>query len=1379
MSNRRLTPTQLQTNRRRLSHRARTVIAATLLSGGVLLPGMMAWANSPIPGTVIENQATGSFVDPSDSSTKLIESNVVQVSVAEVAGITVDESGYNEPTDGTVNENDTVYFDFVITNVGNDPTQFVLPGAANITGGTANGDIQVIEYDPDGTGTSAVNLSSSNITVPAAGGTTGSLSGMPNNGSIPAGGSITVRVPVTAGVAGFDLTVTLGDTTATNGQNEGYVAGTNDVYTDDNTGTTNSDTDGDPINGEREASDSLTVAISTAASATFCPLINQLDNLVELDFENASRTLVSGTSNQAGAVYRFANIISGIDALVTVEELSATSTNVRLTQNGLSGVLSDTDGFFQFRVDLVNAGTNIPSSSIDLVVTTFDIDGNSGNTLSDFVEYINPNGYFLNSPTQLQATPTVNSVNFVNTNTGVNDTTNSPEYAAGAVYENTNSFVLKGGVTNGSSPATRGIFFRVSAASLPEFTELDCNVFTPQVDYGDAPDTGVGTGTGNYRTLSSDGGARHAVEPSLSLGSGVSVDTDGFGNGTDSNGNATDDNDDAFTSLSVVPTSGTYDLSNIPVSNTTGRNATLHGWIDFDQDGEFEPSEYQSTTIPSGTATANLSWSVPGGTTAGTTYARFRLTTNTLTDDGTTADVDERSFSPASDGEVEDYQVEIAAPSFDISGTLYVDSNGNDIFENPTGGGSEAPMPENITVRLLSSDGSTELATTVTDTNGSYSFPDIVPGTYQVAVETTDPDIPIGHNIGTPTPLTISLTSTDAIAQDFGFDFITTGSEVAFCQSPNGEVYSGGINRDIYAIYPSTGATFRVTNTALAGVVNSLATDHLYRVAYYAEGQAIYAWDPINDTHVRLQDSNGNLNVSAMPGGGSISSLTSGGAAFFNGSYYLGIERAQGNSNTEVYRVDFVPGSNGLVIQSLTALGVNDNTGGANGGLNRADWGDMIISDAGVIYGATRRAGFTWSFDLSTGIYNQISSNYLGQLAKDGEGVLWGLSDTSRIQQVNINTGSLFGTSSPTSSPIADMAECVVGLSTIGDRIWDDLDGDGVQDPLEPGIANVTVGIYRDLNGNGVIDTTGAINFQDPLLTTQVTNGSGNYDFVDLIRGNYIVKVLEGTADDLDGTNVLDGAVLTTTTTTPGGQQTVTIPLGINDYDDADFGYQLPIVPKDPNVLLVKRITQINGSTSSAGGDDLSDYIDQSEAINPYDDNDITVADPANPTDPPKDTNLWPTPLTTTLIGGIDGGNVMPNDEIEYTIYYLSSGDATAESVLFCDYVPTFTSFIPNAYTGSAPQATGGIGGADLSIELFRNGSTDYHTGANDGDSATYFAPGTDPATSFPGIDCDGDKDGINANTNGAVVVNLGDLPDAATDATGAYGYVRFRTRVK
>ncbi|MEO0539808.1 MAG: GEVED domain-containing protein [Cyanobacteria bacterium P01_A01_bin.105] len=233
-----------------------------------------------------------------------------------------------------------------------------------------------------------------------------------------------------------------------------------------------------------------------------------------------------------------------------------------------------------------------------------------------------------------------------------------------------------------------------------------------------------------------------------------------------------------------------------------------------------------------------------------------------------------------------------------------------------------------------------------------------------------------------------------------------------------------------------------------------------------------------------------------------------------------------------------------------------------------------------------------------------------------------------------------------------------------------------------------------------------------------------------------------------------------------------------NFVDDVKFSLPpcVPAVASDPNVLLVKRITAVNGGTTTVDGDDLAIYLDESG--NPYDDNDVTVADPVNPGDPPADTDQWPS-ITTNLLGGVDGGNVVTNDEIEYTIYFLSSGETTAENVLFCDYVPTYSMFIPDGYAGSTPVAPGGITGADLSIKILRNGATDYHTGAIDGDAATYFPPGVDPADSFPNIDCENDGDGVNANPNGAVVVNLGDLPDAGTSATGAYGYVQFRARVK
>ena len=393
--------------------------------------------------------------------------------------------------------------------------------------------------------------------------------------------------------------------------------------------------------------------------------------------------------------------------------------------------------------------------------------------------------------------------------------------------------------------------------NTPQFG--DCTEITTTAsaakDYGDAPDT--------YGTNDASGGPSHTIVSGIHLGTAPDSESDAQ---TPLNGSGDGAEDDGITLATLTEGDTSY---TIPAGNITATGTgTLHAWLDFDKSGTFEPGEYTSVAVTSGTPAGDLAWSGITAGAAGNTYARFRFTSDASINANTPG-------GAASDGEVEDYQVAIAASSFDISGTLYVDSNGNDLYEDSTGGGSEAALPENITVRLLSSDGTTELATTVTDINGFYEFPNLAPGTYQVAV-----DIPVGLDLGTTSPLTIVANSTDATAQDFGFDLMTSGAGVSFCENPNGEVYSGGISNDIYGIYPPTGATFRITSSALAGVVNSLATDHVNRVVYYAEGQAIYAWDPINDTHVRLQDSSGNLNVSSMLGGGSIASLTSGGGAF-------------------------------------------------------------------------------------------------------------------------------------------------------------------------------------------------------------------------------------------------------------------------------------------------------------------------------------------------------------------------------------------------------------------------------------------------------------------------------------------------------------------
>jgi uncharacterized repeat protein (TIGR01451 family) len=205
------------------------------------------------------------------------------------------------------------------------------------------------------------------------------------------------------------------------------------------------------------------------------------------------------------------------------------------------------------------------------------------------------------------------------------------------------------------------------------------------------------------------------------------------------------------------------------------------------------------------------------------------------------------------------------------------------------------------------------------------------------------------------------------------------------------------------------------------------------------------------------------------------------------------------------------------------------------------------------------------------------------------------------------------------------------------------------------------------------------------------------------------------------------------------------------------------VVPGSPNVLLVKRITAVNGSTTTNGGDNLANYIN--EAANPYDDNTIEPGlAPNPPAYPTPDTDKWLTP-STFLVGGINGGAVQPNDILEYTIYFLSTGSQPAKNVRFCDRVPGNTTFVATAF-GSSP---------DRGIALRQGGTISNLTNVPDSDAAQYFPPGVDPATIYPGINCGG------ANTNGAVVVELGDLPNATIQGSpsGSYGFVRFWGKVK
>ncbi len=247
-------------NADKLSKYSRPVIVSLLISGGMLQLAAPVLALGTDAGTQITNTATASYEDPTDPNKPLNTfSNTVKVTVAEVAGLTVTADtfaiGKGTGINGVVNSGvgaeagDKVNFDYIVTNVGNDATQFRIPGTATVAGA---GSVDKVQYF-DGTNW---------IDIPNAGEFI--------SPSKLSGETLKVRVIVSilaGATANTDVTVTLGNTTTPGAQNVTRDATGGDVFTVDNPNGVAGEVDGAPENGVREASVSQKVTVGATPEA--------------------------------------------------------------------------------------------------------------------------------------------------------------------------------------------------------------------------------------------------------------------------------------------------------------------------------------------------------------------------------------------------------------------------------------------------------------------------------------------------------------------------------------------------------------------------------------------------------------------------------------------------------------------------------------------------------------------------------------------------------------------------------------------------------------------------------------------------------------------------------------------------------------------------------------------------------------------------------------------------------------------------------------------------------------------------------------------------------------------------------------------------------
>lgn len=154
----------------------------------------------------------------------------------------------------------------------------------------------------------------------------------------------------------------------------------------------------------------------------------------------------------------------------------------------------------------------------------------------------------------------------------------------------------------------------------------------PTFDFGDAPST--------YPVTESANAARHRLGD---LFLGLSVDAEFDGNPSTLADGDQDDEDGVFAITSLLASSESTVASLRVIASQTGR---LNGWIDFNQDGDWNDFGEQIATGVALVAGPNLvPVAIPGGAQLGDTYARFRLSTDANLSPG----------GVASDGEVEDY----------------------------------------------------------------------------------------------------------------------------------------------------------------------------------------------------------------------------------------------------------------------------------------------------------------------------------------------------------------------------------------------------------------------------------------------------------------------------------------------------------------------------------------------------------------------------------------------------------------------------------------------------------------------------------------------------------------------------------------------------
>ena len=511
--------------------------------------------------------------------------------------------------------------------------------------------------------------------------------------------------------------------------------------------------------------------------------------------------------------------------------------------------------------------------------------------------------------------------------------------------------------------------------------------------------------------------------------------------------------------------------------------------------------EYSFTDLPDGTWSITVGSGLPDG-----------LGTATF-------DADDATSSPDGVSIVTDLGVGSAEPAVDLDqdfGYTGTGRLGDTIWLDLDGGGSvdagEPGIPGAIvTLTWAGPDGDlgtaddVVYATQTTDADGGYEFENLPAGAFRVDVANLPPGLSptFDPDDGTPNSSLVSLTPGQSDrAQDFGYRGDATVGDTVWLD------FDGDGTQD--ANEPGIpGILVTVTSPGADGTIGT-ADDIVVTQTTDANGKYLVTGLPPGTTVVSYASS------ALAPGYVPNSDLDAGDPT------RASVELVNGS---DVRTVDF--GVVGTATVTGRVWNDTDNDGVQDAGETGIGGVTVVVTWAGpagpIVIEVTTGSNGNWTLgNVPAGEYTAVV-----RTSTVPPGLVASTPATASVTVPVGGTGNVVHGFTPTGS--------------IGDRVWNDFDRDGIQDPGEPGVPGVTISVRNE---------AGAV------VATAVTDVNGIYTFDDLPPGRYTVvvdtsTVPAGTQISADPDGAIDGIA---TVTVGPGQDITTVDFGISIRNDAGAG---------------------------------------------------------------------------------------------------------------------------------------------------------------------------------------------------------------------------------